>query len=429
MPQLKNNEKEQKVLIQKRIADLMLLIAEIGEKNVKVISTKPNCTILELSNKNRLYFKYKNGKFIKMPRDNVIVELPINPINNKKHKLKTKKGKIISKNVKQVLAPPLITLVLGIAFLSTLKTNKENKETIIESLEESKEFQNALLDMNQISILEPSYLENAEIDEKYLIPKECIVQATNVEIVLKEDMSKRIETDQLFGTEINYYATRYGVPVSLASALITQERPSKGLENIGQLTRKICGEKYQVPIINGTDEEINNNKTIEKFYIVRDEPQRDNFESAESYKKELERYQNQLLESRELEKAGYQIFYFENLLIDTTQNIHISMAYLAHSVYGCNMNVHQGTRAYNCGISSAKKATDEDLQNGTIQIGDPFYNRNVLSYLYPEELEHIVWTLRTNDLDENSLLSVTMEFNNIKDRNYDYATKENGPHL
>ena len=125
-----------------------------------------------------------------------------------------------------------------------------------------------------------------------------ISQLTNVEVESKTNMIKRMETDNLFGQSIQYYATRYGIPTSLASALITQERPDIGMENIGQLTRKICGEKYQVPIIIPTESEKYDGISSEKIFIVRDEQIKENIENPDSYRKELERYQNQLIKSQ-----------------------------------------------------------------------------------------------------------------------------------
>lgn len=430
-------EQYKKYNIQKRMDALASLLKQINEPKFTIISLNPKHTIVEGKSGKRYYYIYKNGEYIERKSENTIIDFPIQtPPKKKKHKIKTKKGKIISRNVRRVLLPPLLSLGIGVAFLSTLKNHEESKkqEITIDILEESEEYQEAIqeqLEVNNQNIPEQPILEEQTIEEvsEEQMETNLQIQSTEVAVELKSNMSKRLETDNILGADIKTFSERYGIPTALASALITQERPSVGFENVGQLTRKICGEKYIVPIINKNVDDLENNRTEDKIYIVRDEPNKENFESLDSYKKELEKYQNQLKESKELESQGYQIFYFENLLNNPTQNIHVAMAYLAHSVYGCNLNVHQGTRAYNCGISSAKKASDLDLVRGEISIGDPFYNQNVLSYLYPEELDTIVWHLKDKNTSDDKIISIAMEFKNVKDWNYDYVKEENGPRL
>lgn len=421
---------KQKYQIQKRLMDLINTIRTMEEKKVVLVSLNPQKTIIELPDKRQIFYKYQNGKYIEIPKDTLNLEENVPKKLKHSYNLKTRKGKIISQNAKKILVPPLMTLSIGLAFLGAINKQEKVKtknEITIETLQD-KESMNTIINLK---IPNFNSMINSKLPEttKSEPTPTMISQLTNVEVESKTNMIKRMETDNLFGQSIQYYATRYGIPTSLASALITQERPDIGMENIGQLTRKICGEKYQVPIIIPTESEKYDGISSEKIFIVRDEPIKENFENPDSYRKELERYQNQLIKSQELEKEGYHIFYFGDLMNDPAQNIHISMAYLAHSVYGCNLNVHLGTRAYNSGIASAKNATDEDLVNGNIEIGDPFYNKNVLSYLYPEELTNVVWTLKNINSEEQELIAIAMNFNNIKDRNYEYASQEDGPHL
>ena len=95
------------------------------------------------------------------------------------------------------------------------------------------------------------------------------------------------------------------------------------------------------------------------------------------------------------------------------------------------MNVHKGLRAYNCGASVTKDATDEMLVNGKIELGDPFYNQHVFAYLRKEELKTLEWKLHDPSvkLTNPQFISIYMQFNNIKELENENNEKENGHHL
>ncbi len=362
-----------------------------------------------------------------------------------KQPIKTKKGKVISPNVAKVLAPPI--LIAGI-FLAFGKSSNAAEEVASgweilnniseENIEEVPENEKMVSDM-----LENNYvLETNEIEiEENQVPDIMITQTTCVEVKQKENMKKREETDILFGAIIDKYTNCYGIPNCIGKAIITQERPNDSLENLGQLTRNICGEKIVIPLL-GSDE-----GNLEKIYIVRDEPKRSNYDSESSYREQLNKYKNQLKESKELSLEGYQIYSFQEIMNHSELNIHISMAYLAHCIYKCDINISQGIRAYNGGYTKAKKASDKDIADGKIDVGDPYYNEHVYAYLYEDELNSIVWNLKNvslltenekkemtqeqmlekeKEITKNTpVIVIDMNFSCVKELNYE----ENGHHL
>ncbi len=410
--------------LQLRFKQLKELISKIEEPQAKIVSMNPNKTIVEGKSGNCYFFKYENDKYIEIKKENSIIEFPVDKKKNvpktSKKKLKTKKGKIISPNARKILAPAVISLGIGFSALTLTRTitEKQNSNLTIETLEEFE------LEKSKFAI--PKKEEENQTTADPQITEFCI-QDTNVMVKPKENLQKRIETDTVLGTEICYYANRYGIPKSIAAALITQERPDDIFENVGQLTRNICGEKINIPIICKSEEEYINRIQEEKIYIVRDMPERESFEEISSYKAALKRYQEQLEESKELETQGYNIYYFADLMKNNNQNIHIAMAYLAYCTYKCDLNVHQGIRAYNGGYSLSKKASDDDLVRGTLEIGDPYYNEHVFAYLYPEEIEDIIWKLQ--DPETKEFIAVSMGFNNIIEMSEQNAKEENGHHL
>ena len=366
--------KQNKVTVTKYTPDK---IEFIDQNNQKHVILKQGTRYIEIE---------KNGKIITpvFPKTDLIVQ----PVKKKK-KLKTKKGKVIAPNVMKILAPPLI--IAGAIITASKSKNSTNDilNSEIEVLNLEEDSTNLVgIDMNEFvnnSLEEQSNIGNSEL----VISNMFITQTTCVEVAQRDNMIKREETDALFGTIIDNYSSRYGIPNSIGKALITQERANDSYENIGQLTRNICGEKIILPIMN------QNSNQLEKIYIVRDEPNKENYDTDTSYKEQLDKYKNQLEESKKLSAEGYEIYHFKDIINNPEINIHISMAYLAHCVYKCDMNISQGIRAYNSGYTSARKASDSEIANGKVEIGDSEYNKHVFSHLYSDELNNMVWHLKS----------------------------------
>lgn len=397
-------------------------LKRINQKKISIISFAPDQIVFrDEEGKTRKIIKIGN-RFIETKEVSDKITSP-NFNNTKKNgnskkknrKAKSRRGRIISRNAKKILAPVILsTGILASAFTLAHEEPANTLEVTIvsepiETLEELEETniiitENDALTMNNC----------APNSEEQMV----ISQTTAVEVMPKENMIKRSETDYQFGTIIDMYTSRYGIPSAIGKALLTQERPNEGYENVGQLTRNVCGEKIILPIINGNAEE--NKKGVEKIYIIRDEPQRSSFEEESSYREEMERYKNQLEESKQLANEGYQIYYFETAMQDVELNIHLSMAYLAYCVYKCDMTVNQGIRGYNCGYPLSRCASDEEIAGGKIEVGDPNYNQNVFSYLYPNELNELVWYLKSvPKIPESEAKKMTLE--EIQKREYELA--------
>lgn len=424
-------------------------LRKIKQNKVTVTSYTPNkIEFIDQNNQKHIIIKQGN-KYIEMEkRGNIITpefpktDLIMKPIEKPKpKKLKTKKGKVIAPNIMKILAPPLIVAgALSIAHLSTNHNEMLNSE--IEVLDPEEEATN-LVGIDMKNWIEDSMekQKNLEISEP-VFQNLIITQTTCVEVLQQENMIKREQTDALFGEMIDAYASHYGIPNSIGKALISQERPNDTYENLGQLTRNICGEKIILPVMDQTSNE------LEKIYIVREEPNKENYKTEASYKEQLDKYKNQLEESKKLKEEGYQIYSFQEIIENPEMNIHIAMAYLAHCVYKCDMNITQGIRAYNSGYTAARKASDEEIANGKIEIGDAEYNKHVFSHLYADEINDMVWRLKSVpkltesekrtmtkeqiqkkeiEMAKNTpMIVVNVEFSRIKELYYE---EENGYHL
>lgn len=365
-------------------------LEQIDEKNITIISCDSDQFIYK-DDQNRIHKIIKIGdKFIKATNISPNIIQPNFSDNHQKpnlpkknRKIKTKRGRVSSLNAAKILIPAAIIslgTIIGVAkYVSTPANEIEVLEITPEDIPEEIEE----LDVNEITkVVMRNNIAKKEVDQSLIQDEIVISQTTNVVVSPKEDLSKREETDRLYGSYITKYTTRYGIATSLGSALITQERPNNSNENIGQLTRNICGERIVIPIIDDK-----NNEGLEKIYVIRDIPDKNNFEEEEAYREALDTYKSQLEEGKKLATKGYQIYKFEDLMTNTEANIHISMAWLTYSIYKCDTNINQGVRGYNGGYNAAKVATDEEIANGKITIGDAFYNEHVFSYLYPDEIE------------------------------------------
>lgn len=404
-------------------------LIEKKEKKIKIISVTDMEIVLASEN---------GEKFILRGILNPTQEKEWHSLNNqfflrrKSKKIQSKKGKIISANANIILAPALMTLALSI-IMGFPKREESNYSIMpnmkIEMVDQSLTTSHSKLNRKAIASM-PAKMPI--VGEKIELESSVTIQETIVEVLQKKDMSKRLETDTLFGQSIDYYASRYGIPSAIGKSIITQERSNQIHENIGQLTRNICGEKFLIPIIEKNSNDLELGREMDKLYVVRDLPMEESFENSKDYQQALYTYQSQLKEAIELEQKGYQIFKYEEVIQNPNLCIQIAMANLSHCVYKCKGNVNQAIRAYNGGYGLSVTATDEEIANGLLEIGDPFYNAHVFSHLFEEELDNILWkikkvnTLRDEELSNVDIITIKLQFNNVKEVNNE---KENGYHI
>jgi len=328
---------------------------------------------------------------------------------SRRKKVKTRKGRIRTKKIAQILAPAIVIVgVLGTSFLFSKRNTEASNKAAIETVVET----NDLNDFQQIKIT----IDLSEKDTKDQIDQEQIEQSLDtytseienkseikyITQTIKNDISssqwleKREETETLFGQEITSICDRFGLSKAVVSSLLTQERESnseKKYINIGQLTRSICNEPMVLPIIKYSKEDLVQHQEVDKIYVVRDEPNRATFQNEADYKIELEKYKNQLQRSKELKNQGYRIFYFQDLMKPENyrDNIYVSLAYLTHCIYQCDLDINKGICAYNSGYGTAMKYNNDEIMNGSVKVGDAFYNQHVYSYILPEEYNDLTW--------------------------------------
>lgn len=432
MKKQSNEELLQKYFTPEEIKSLINFFEEKREEKIKTISLSKTEIVLENEKGTKYILEKSQGQFREKKPQAPNMPKASKPKQFKK--AKSRKGKIISPNAKIILAPLAAFIVLIV-----IPGFRKKDEPTYYSATPNNQMESLLEQATTI----PKKIQDREVvisihsevpilEEKMNLEPSMLIQETFVEVSQKENMSKRLETDTLLGPTIDYYATRYGIPNAIGRSLITQERPIDSFENVAQLTRKVCDEKMCIPIIEKTPEDIALGREIDKIYIVRDMPLEGNFETPEDYQQALIQYQEQLKTAIELEKEGYQILKYEEVIQNQNSCIQISMAYLIHCVYKCNENVNQGIRGYNGGYTLSKKATDEVIANGLLDKGDPFYNAKVFSYLYEEELDTIFWkvknvtTLSEEELKNAEIITIKLQFNNVRNAKDE---KETGHYL
>ena len=374
-------------------------IRNIPEGNNKIQYNPGYIKIISADGKNVYIYKkvdgvYKSCTFQKKPSRNF-----------KTSKIKkTKKGKINLKYIPEIATLFALCLVIwNEANHLTLNSNEYQIEQQLPNPEKDLNIENntiqiiienentiqSKIEKSQIPI--SPQLASSEIDTS-------LIQIIPFEIIQSEEMQSRKMTQELYGTIIEEYAQKYGLCPNLIEALITQERHKKILDNPGQLTREICGEEIIIPIIKKSEQEMQESKEVDKIYIVRDEPIRENFDNEQEYIKQLNRYKNQLEKSKELASKGYEIVHFVNLKGEnnTHENIRISIIWLAHCIYKCDCQINKGVFAYNQGYPEARNANDKEIMNGLAgkTNADIWYNYNVFRFLTKEEATKMNFLLK-----------------------------------
>lgn len=307
-------------------------------------------------------------------------------------KFQTKKGKITSLNASQIFMTAGIIVLLALAINSRKYKDKtvEEEKIVFENIDNSFTYQETEIPQSIIISTEEAPIEIyneqsiKESKENNIEVDICIEQSSRI--------IKREETDRVYGETIQKYAKRWGIPTALMSSLITQERDDISKNNPGQLTRMICGEKIILPIIEKSSEDLATQKEVDKIYIVREEPNRDNYTNENEYQEQLLRYKSQLEKSKELKNEGYEIIFFSDLIGEENweKNIKISTAFLTYYNYKLK-NPVLSTFAYNAGYNTAKNANMYDALNGLVgtENTDKKYLNHVFRFLYPYETDSL----------------------------------------
>ncbi len=315
----------------------------------------------------------------------------------KKRKISTIKGNIFTQHPGRTLLAATAASVIIACNVHSIVKDTDYQPIAIETITPTPETYQSAPKIVIVTEQETTNVEKQTNKEQEERPVINDVNVLKYKIEQSNRMGKRAETHEKYGIWIDKYTTRIGIPNCIGEALITQERHDTDLLNIGQLTRQICGEEIIIPIINKTEMDRVNHREVEKVFVVRDKPDRNNYESENSYQKQLEIYKNQLETSKNLAKEGYEIIYFENLLGEQNieNNIRVSMLWFAHCIYHCQNKPNNGLRGYNSGYTSVRNASDDDIMNGISggKNSDVWYNYNVYQFLYPEEAENVTYTL------------------------------------
>lgn len=391
-------------------------LRSIGETKANIIEKNKNLIILETQNGKRYCLAINGNKYqqINMIQTNQQkIKCTCVKVSNRKtpnfKKTKTKCGTMLVKTGAIIFTSGVLA-VAAILFGSSQRAEKNEPISIsieniedIESIVKTNENIKNTKTSNETSITKE--IRENSVSE---IQPEILVQTVEIGFTQQPTMVKREETDQLFHEDIEFYSKRYGVPYAIASALFSQERANNDFGNIGRITKNVCGEKIVVPIIQKSESDIQENREEDKMYIILDEPVRSSYENDEEYKLALEKYKMQLETSKTLKEEGYKIYTYSEIKSDYHKNINVSLAYLVHGVYKCDMNCNKGLRAYNGGYTIVNKSSELDITNGTIEIGDPLYNQHVFSYLYPDELS-LTWKLKDFKTKEEVLIIMDIQ--------------------
>lgn len=385
-----------KIRINEEAKSLAQCLLKIDEKDF-VISLKNNKATI-LGNSEDIYILKKHN-------NNYEIESKYKSNPYKKRKFKTKKGKILSLRHSRLLATISICFSLAIS-LGTIKKYADihDEYQMIEILEENENYSDDILPPEIFISTNQNQKENLKITQNNI--------KIDLEIQQSSRISKRRETDELYDDTITFYSKRWGIPKELLSALITQERDEKTQNNPGQLTRNICGEKIILPIINKSQEDLQNEKEVDKIYVVREEPKCENYQDEQKYLKQLEIYKEQLEIAKILKEKGYSIVSFSDLLGENNaeKNIAIATAYIAHCNYELN-NPILGTFAYNAGYTLTKQAKIDDVMNGMIglEYTDKKYLQHVFRFLYPNEAANLQFISKKLPENWNEMDSIQRE--------------------
>ncbi len=390
------------------------------------------------------YFIRENGEIIITEikvRNDELYTLLLTPKlkKTKKLKLQSQSGVInsgkVQSGVKIMLSFAAAALIIGVGahYLPKKEKITETNEfsntyqvtEAFESFEEPKiiieESQNVEPDVEQ--------LENNVISiPVYVVPTDYL------------GMQKCIRTKEIYGEYISFYAKRYGLDENILISLFTRERFSendivsptlledigyhifdqnevdvagKMKENIGQLTRAICGEEIVAPIfledkVIGYDKIFVLPPAFDSYEIsnLKELSESDLFNEEDSQK---------LKRAYELLQTGeWQIIKRINAFYNVAENINVSTAYLSYLI-NKKHDLVRGVMSYHAGYGSVPNTVSyEEIFNGAIEAFDPFYVANVLQYAnFDNDIFSCTIHYETGEI-------VTYEFQNTKELGVNY---------
>lgn len=406
------------------------------------------CTFLEnknaikIGNKLFIYHITKNDKIVFVERkrrhgETYDVLLTGNKIGNKT--IKTKKG--IVKNGKKVLL-----VCAGMLLIAMYQNNKaQEKDPLTISTVKENSFEIEIPRNLDHVVNELSYETEIEPIEEEKIVEETI--PVNIEVVPTDYLGfeKRRLTEEKYGEATRYYAERRGLDAELVLNLFTRERygerdkvrqtdleeigykifdknkenvEEKMKQNIGQLTRAVCGEVITAPVFEngilvGQD----------KIYILPPCYDPYNIEDLKTLcvdERFSKKEQEMLLKAVELQTRGNcQIFKRKDAFYNVENNINVSTAYLSY-VINKKHDLIRGVMSYNAGYGSVPDDMDyESILNGSIEAFDPYYIPKILQYAsFKDGVYECTIRFKTGEC-------VTYKFYNTRNLEEDYE-KETG---
>ncbi len=327
--------------------------------------------------KERMYFySFKDGIHIYRYKDNKCYEL-FKKEKVKHKRLRSRKAKVFIQFRKVLVSAVLgIVVIYGGAFLHK-KSQKtpEVPETIATTIEIEEE-------PTTQEVLEPIIEETKENDITLSFPGSALAAYK---------YEKRMETHQVFGQSIQYYASRYGLDASFLEALISQERNDDIFKaNPGQLTDSICGGSgFTAPIFQDGNL-VGQDKIFVLNSYYKDYPLKD-LETLGNFSKFTEEEQDEVKKAIQLKKEGYEILKITDLKYQKDEeslnkNIQVSALYLSYLV-NQKKDLFQGAVSYNAGPNKIDSDIDyDDLIAGAFDTnGDPFYITHVASYFTTDD--------------------------------------------
>ena len=382
---------------------------------------------IDLSDDANICFYCKdNTYFMAIPDEKIILRLPVDKRSFSKHP-KTKKGKVKSHKkgrdpfapLKKAILKASIIVLMGAGALATSHTKSKEVPNEIESLEETKEYLEAIKDVNIVNenVVMEQGLSNLETIEETqaekIVPSiEIVEQNLNLSVDARstdpKGMDKREETIVFFGDDIKLASERYGIDYKLLVGLFTQERPNipdhlkkdltekkyssfgseqKKILNIGQLTQSMCGEEIIAPVIDPLS-----GKTIamDKYFILPacyDGYPLEDLSTMGNFSKFSEMDQKKIQKAIKFQnEGGWNIVKRGDIFYNPSKNIRVASAYLAYLI-DKKEDLFKGVLAHHTGYSalSSSLTYDNMFRGEHFEAYDPQYLVHILKYLHPEE--------------------------------------------
>lgn len=297
----------------------------------------------------------------------------------KKINLQSKKGKLRALNAKKIL----IALALATGVNVVNPNVKVSEEPILK--EAHLEINQPKIDMSRsISIDNNEKTNLAEEKNNFYLNNE-IIDVSNIGFKNELGMQKKELTKEYFGDLITTYANRYGIDSNLLMALFTQERSNDiNDNNVGQLTRAICGEKIIAPVFQDGKK-----VSEDKIFVLPacyDNYPLDDLETMGNFPSFSEKDQQTIQSAIILAKNGYSIYRLKDVKSNKELNIKTAVAYLSYLINMKN-NLIKGVASYNMGYTRIDKSVSQEMiMNGEVkEADDPNYLINIFEYLSEEE--------------------------------------------